>query len=82
MTAAPSWMSERRRTLLRRLRRERTRDEASASTASERYERACALLALARSVDPPPARVDPGTDEPPELWLALLARYRRQTEGS
>ena len=78
MTAktSPAWINERRRGLLRRLRRERARDDAQRLSAGERYELSCALLALGEQIDPPPARRVPDTDEPPELWLRLLARFR------
>lgn len=66
-------MSARKRALLDRIRRERLADEATLS-ATERLARADDLLAFASQFN---HAAVPGTDEPPELWLALKARWRR-----
>ncbi|MBM4321731.1 MAG: hypothetical protein FJ125_17795 [Deltaproteobacteria bacterium] len=76
MSTPPRWASPRRVALLRRLRRERTRDEALLLDAEQRYARACALLDLAMQIRPRPAATARGRDEPPELWLALQRRLR------
>ena len=69
-------MSARKRALLDRVRREQVLREAT-WTPTERLQRLEDLLAFADQFG---AYAGPSTDEPPELWLALKARWRRLPE--
>ena len=66
-------MSARKRALLDQIRREQVLREASWS-ATERLRRVEELLEFVAQFGPRPER---STDEPPDLWLALKARWRR-----
>jgi hypothetical protein len=69
-------MSARKRALLDRVRREQVVREAT-WTPTERLQRLEDLLAFAAQFG---AHLGPSTDEPPELWLTLKARWRRLPE--
>lgn len=69
-------MSARKRALLDRARREQVLREAT-WTPTERLQRLDDLLAFADQFG---AYAGPSTDEPPELWLALKAKWRRLPE--